>query len=804
MRIPELLAPVGSKDHLKVAINAGASAVYLSGKNYGARKFADNFTLDEIEEAIDTAHMHNVRVYVTVNTIIKESELENVMNYLSRLYSMGADAVLVQDLGLIELINKHLPNLKVHASTQLTCENQLKLNYLEGKGVKRVVLPREMRKEEIKNLKTDMELEIFVHGALCYSYSGQCLMSSFKGGRSGNRGTCAQPCRQKYRISGIKREDYYLSPCDLSLYEHLREIAEANIRSIKIEGRMRSKEYLAIVVSNYRKALNKLKSGKTSTSEEISLVFNRGFSEGQFSNTSKRSIRAGHVGLKIGRVIKSSKNQLAIRLNDSITTIPERGDGLLIVKNDNDYGFEISQDPLITTFNHFKKGKNKQVKDLTRNDKVLIVKKVWQNRDADFNLNESEAYLTKRNKLAKKVKEIENRGSSYVKSKLILTFSLKNKLPLLKGRLTLANRREITAEVIGNTPFEKPLKKSVSADTIKKQLMKLDKYPFEITQNNINYDGTLFTPISKINELRRNLLEKLENETINSYKHKNKRVKLDEEGISSKGEANLSFYTNNLNHLKNIEGVRRVYLEIPPQDDSLTLKDENYNLNYMVSFIKNAVEISYDKDYELIWKWPDITHDKLIRALNKVRGILNKMNFSLPIMSANFNAQYGPYSMNIANNASINSLENYKMVTISPELRKQDYEDIITSSQNPDKIEMLVQGSVELMKTRYPILYGNENKRDYENYLIDSKNSRHPIHKSISGEELIIFDDGELSLLEEISHLKNLGYSNFSIDGRYKDDEYCKVIDIYIRALNGNIDKKELEKYSPKNTVANY
>ena len=804
MRIPELLAPVGSKDHLKVAINAGASAVYLSGKNYGARKFADNFTLDEIEEAIDTAHMHNVRVYVTVNTIIKESELENVMNYLSRLYSMGADAVLVQDLGLIELINKHLPNLKVHASTQLTCENQLKLNYLEGKGVKRVVLPREMRKEEIKNLKTDMELEIFVHGALCYSYSGQCLMSSFKGGRSGNRGTCAQPCRQKYRISGIKREDYYLSPCDLSLYEHLREIAEANIRSIKIEGRMRSKEYLAIVVSNYRKALNKLKSGKTSTSEEISLVFNRGFSEGQFSNTSKRSIRAGHVGLKIGRVIKSSKNQLAIRLNDSITTIPERGDGLLIVKNDNDYGFEISQDPLITTFNHFKKGKNKQVKDLTRNDKVLIVKKVWQNRDADFNLNESEAYLTKRNRLAKKVKEIENRGSSYVKSKLILTFSLKNKLPLLKGRLTLANRREITAEVIGNTPFEKPLKKSVSADTIKKQLMKLDKYPFEITQININYDGTLFIPISKINELRRNLLEKLENETIKSYKHKNKRVKLDEEGISSKGEANLSFYTNNLNHLKNIEGVRRVYLEIPPQDDSLTLKDENYNLNYMVSFIKNAVEISYGKDYELIWKWPDITHDKLIRALNKVRGILNKMNFSLPIMSANFNAQYGPYSMNIANNAGINSLENYKMVTISPELRKQDYEDIITSSQNPDKIEMLVQGSVELMKTRYPILYGNENKRDYENYLIDSKNSRHPIHKSISGEELIIFDDGELSLLEEISHLKNLGYSNFSIDGRYKDDEYCKVIDIYIRALNGNIDKKELEKYSPKNTVANY
>ena len=805
MRIPELLAPVGSMEHLKVAINAGASAVYLSGKNYGARKFAENFTLDEIEEAVNTAHLHNVRVYVTVNTLIKESELESVINYVSKLHSIGVDAVLVQDLGLIELIRKHLPDLKIHASTQLTCENQLKLDWLESKGIRRVVLPREMRKEEIENLKTNMELEIFVHGALCYSYSGQCLMSSFKGGRSGNRGTCAQPCRQKYRISGIRKEDYYLSPCDLNLFDHLKEIANLNIRCIKIEGRMRSKEYLAIVVSNYRKALNKLKSGKKTTSEEISLVFNRGFSEGQFLSTSKRSMRAGHIGLKIGRVIKSGKNQIAIRLNDFITTIPERGDGLLIVKNDRDYGFEISQDPMITTLNHFKKGKNKQVKDLTRKDKVLIVKKVWQNKNADFNLNESEVYLTKRNNLSKKVKEIENKGSSYVKSKLILTFSLKNKLPHLKARLTLANHREITAEVMGDTPFEKPLKKSVSADTIKKQLSKLDKYPFEITQININYDGTLFIPISRINELRRNLFEKLEREVADSYKHKDKSIRLNKMQNTSKPDStNISFYTNNLNHLEKIGGAKRVYLEISPLDDSLILEEESYNLNYMVNFIKKAIELSYGKDYELIWKWPDITHDKLIRAFNRVRGILNKMNCSIPIMSANFNSEYGPYSLNVANSSTANSLEEYKILTVSPELRKQDYEDIISHVENPDKLELLVQGSVELMKTRYQILYGNESKRDYENYLIDNKNNRYPIHKSISGEELVIFDGSELSLIDEINHLKNIGYSNFSIDGRYMADDYTKMIDIYKEALNGNINKNELEKHSSKNTVANY
>ena len=806
MRIPELLAPVGSMEHLRVAINAGASSVYLSGKDYGARKYATNFTLDEINDAVKIAHMHNVKVYVTVNTLIKQSELEDVINYVSKLYAIGVDAILVQDLGLVDLINEYLPNLKVHASTQMTAENQLKLDYIESKGIKRIVLPREMRKEEIAQLKTNMELEIFAHGALCYSYSGQCLMSSFKGGRSGNRGTCAQPCRQKYKIDGIQREDYYLSPCDLSLFNRLKEISELNISCIKIEGRMRNKEYLAIVISNYRKALNKLKSGKEIKSEENSLVFNRGFVDGQFNHKSKRSIRAGHVGLKIGRVIDSHKNQIAIRLNDSLENIPQKGDGLLIVKNNNDYGFEISQNPIVTTLNHFKKGKTKEIKDLNRKNRVLIVKKVWQNKKSDFNLNDGDAYLTKRNSLTKKVKEIENKGSSFVKSKLILTFSIKNKFPILKGRLTLANRKEIKCEVRGNTPFEKPLKKSVSTETIKKQLLKTDNYPYEITQININYDGTLFIPISKINELRRNLFASLEAEVTKLYKHKSKKIILENTINNNKNhETNFSFYTNNLKHLENISGVKRVYLEIPNDDDTLDMNfNGNYNLNHMINFLKTAYEISYSKDYELIWKWPDIAHDKLIKSLNKVRGILNKMHYNIPIMSCAFNGEYGPYSMNITNTQTIESLENYRVLTISPELTKNDYEDIIANCKTPNKLELLVQGPVELMKSRYHILYGKELKKNYKNYLIDRKNNKYPIHKSISGEEIIIFNDSELSLIEEINHLKNIGFSNFSIDGRYKADNYYKIIDIYKSALTGNINKKKLLKYSPKNTLGNY
>lgn len=787
MKIPELLAPVGSMEHLKIAINAGASSVYLSGKNYGARKFAENFTLDEIHEAVKLAHLHNVRVYVTVNTLIKQHELESVLNYLNELYAIGVDAVLVQDLGLIELINRYLPKLKIHASTQLTCENQRKIDYLESKNVKRVVLPREMKKEEIENMKTNMELEIFVHGALCYSYSGQCLMSSFKGGRSGNRGTCAQPCRQKYKLNN--KRDYYLSPKDLCLYEELKQISDINIRCIKIEGRMRSKEYLAIVVSSYRKALNKLKSNKVTNTENLNLVFNRGFTKGKFMNSYKRSIRSGHLGLRIGKVIDVKNSQIAIQIDDNITTMPDKGDGLLLIKKNNDYGMEISQNPIITTLNHFNKNKFKQIKDFTRRNKVLIIKKVRQNKKNKFNLLNSTVYLTKRNSLNKLVKEIENKTSSYIKSKLIMTFSLKNKYPHLKGRLTLANRKEVSYEVTGTTKFETPIKRNVDVQSIEKQLSKLDNYPYQITQINMNYNGSLFIPIKEINKIRRELFEGLANEINRLYENKKEKISYSQKQNKRSDEISLSYYTNNIEELSEISGVKRVYLEIPP----------NNSINFMVNFLKKAFELSYGKDYELIWKWPDIAHDELVKSLNKVRGILHKMGLSMEIMSNDFNGQYCPYSMNITNTESINSLKNYKMITLSPELRKSDYEDIIKNCEDNAKIEILVQGCIELMKTRYGFREKVENTS-----LIDSKNNAYPIHKSLSEEELIIFNSEDLSLIDEIDYLKSIGYVNFSIDGRFKNNSYFKLIDTYNKALDGEINKKEILKYSSKITKGNF
>lgn len=804
MKIPELLAPVGSIDHLKVAINSGASSIYISGKDYGARKYAENFTLKQIEKAVDRAHLYNVKVYVTVNTLIRENELENVLNYLASLYEIGVDAVLIQDLGLIELINKYLPDLTVHGSTQMNLENQMKIDYIAEKGVKRIVLPREMRAEEIKNIKTPMELEIFAHGALCYSYSGQCLMSSLKGGRSGNRGKCAQPCRQKYSLSTTNKNEYYLSLKDLSLYDYLDEISQLNIDCIKIEGRMRNKQYLAIVVSQYRKVLNRLKNKKRTKAENLNLVFNREFTPGQFKKSSSRTKQPGHVGLYLGKVIDVKNNQIAISLNDYITNIPQKGDGILIFNQDKKYGFEISQNPIVTTLNHFNKNRIKPLKDLNRKDRVVIIKKVKENKKSNFNMKNALVYLNKRNELSKKANEIENNSKSYKKTPLKLTFSIRNEYPILKGDLN-----GLKAEVKGDEKVQEPVKRPTTKDNIEKQLIKIDNYPFKITNVNINYNNDKFIPISEINKLRRDLLDKLRNKIIDSYKHEKivpnfKRETFEHENKKS----NLSYYTNDLNALPLIKNVKRVYLEIPPKNNHIYNYDEpKINVNYMITFLEKAVELSVGMDYELIWKWPDICHDKLLKSLQQVKAILHKKGIDLEIMSPNFNGDYGPYSLNVTNSETVKSLADYKLLTLSTELSKEDYTEIIRSVSDSSKLELLVQGNVELMKTRNKLLTLRESEKikdSKETYLIDRNGEKFKVKENLSNEELIILNSEELSLINEISYLQSIGYENFSIDGRWKDTYYLEMINIYLDAINGKVNLKKLNKLSPKNSKANF
>ncbi len=261
----ELLAPAGSYDSLKAAVSAGADAVYLGGSRFGARAYADNFSEDELCRAIRYAHLHSCNLYLTVNTLLKDQELEELGTYLRPYYETGLDGVIVQDLGVVSYIRDYFPELPVHASTQMTILGAGGAAFLKELGVTRIVTARELSLEEIREIHetVDIEIESFIHGALCYCYSGQCLFSSMLGGRSGNRGRCAQPCRLPYQVKAggkvlnSSEEAYLLSPKDMCTIELLPKILEAGVCSLKIEGRMKRPEYTAGVVRIYRKYLDR-------------------------------------------------------------------------------------------------------------------------------------------------------------------------------------------------------------------------------------------------------------------------------------------------------------------------------------------------------------------------------------------------------------------------------------------------------------------------------------------------------------------------------------------------------------------
>lgn len=336
----EILAPAGSYDSMKGAFNAGADAVYMGGEKFGARAFAQNPDRELMQEAIDYAHLHNKRIYMTVNTLLKEEELEEQLyEYLLPYYERGLDAVIVQDIGVLSYIRRNYPDIPLHASTQMTITGEQGIRLLEEQGVSRVVLSRELSLEEIGEIRehTDMEIEAFVHGALCYCYSGQCLMSSMIGGRSGNRGRCAQPCRMPYSLQD-GRIGYYLSPKDICTIDIIPELAEAGIDSFKIEGRMKRPEYAAWTAHIYKKYtrlyLELGKEGydhylrvhageKEQDIQSLMDLYNRGgFSTGYYNNRNSKTMmsmsRPNHSGVLAGTVVGVKGNKALIKAETRI------------------------------------------------------------------------------------------------------------------------------------------------------------------------------------------------------------------------------------------------------------------------------------------------------------------------------------------------------------------------------------------------------------------------------------------------------------------------------------------------------
>ncbi len=500
----ELLAPAGSKESFIGAINAGANAVYLAGKSFGARKFANNFTNEEIAELIKYAHNRNVKVFVTINTLIFEKEVVEVFAYADYLVQNKVDALIIQDLGIIEQFVNRYPDTEIHASTQMNVYNKEQLRYLKEIGVARVILARETSTREIIELNKEiqMDLEVFIHGALCVSYSGNCYFSVFNGGRSGNRGECAQPCRLPYMLEKngeiTTDEAYLMSTKDLMSIKHLKEILESGVTSLKIEGRMRKAEYVIATVRAYKEALNHIEKETPfdlqRRIDELMQVFNREYTKGYISQEMpydiNNSYRPNHQGLKVGTVLKHQKGKVTIRLTNTL----HKNDGIRII-GQTDVGGKVNRiikdREIVTTA---KSGDIIQIDMLGTIEPGSIVRKTL-----DIALNDSlQDYLSKNYKLT----------------------SLQGSLHCFVGKpLTLTIRTPFSSSVTIQSDFiiEQANNPTQDKDKIYNQFNKLGNTHYYLSNFRVETDGKGFIPNSVLNNIRREAIRQLQD----SYKSSN-------------------------------------------------------------------------------------------------------------------------------------------------------------------------------------------------------------------------------------------------------------------------------------------
>ena len=486
-----IVAPAGNYEKLEAAIKAGANEVYFGLKGFGARRNNENLSIKEILDGIDYAHSRGIRTLIALNTVMKDVEIDAAYKYISKIYEHGLDAVIVQDLGFMSFLKENFPKLALHGSTQMTVANHVEANKLKELGLSRVVLAREMSFEEIKSIreKTDIELEIFVSGSLCISYSGNCYISSFIGGRSGNRGLCAYSCRKKFEDEEGNKA-YFLSPNDQLLQtEEINKLKDIGINAIKVEGRKKSSEYVYETVSYYDNILK----GKPRPTESYKL-FNRGYSKGYFylDNKLMNFKYSSNFGYFLGARIENSNN---FRIDDELIL----GDGIQFVDSD------------------FEKISGEYV------NKLIVNGKKVQKADKDD--------IVSVGKLPDKTKYIYKNYSKEINDRIIHNIKVSKRFASIDGELFAEKGKEIMLkfsiynlkgekiEVLkkGNV-IEQDAKKEITKEQIAEKLGELGDTTFELNSLKINYDGKSFIPFSELKALKRECVSELQEKLVNSYR----------------------------------------------------------------------------------------------------------------------------------------------------------------------------------------------------------------------------------------------------------------------------------------------
>lgn len=727
----ELLAPAGNYNSFIAAINAGADAIYLGGKNFSARAYSSNFTNEEIAKLIKYAHIRDVKVYVTVNTLIFEDEFFEAVEFVKFLYLNDVDGILLQDLGLAHYLHQIMPDLVLHASTQLNCHNLIMAKSLINLGFKRIVLAREVSLEEAKRIKElGVEVEVFVQGALCVSYSGSCLMSSFIGGRSGNRGKCAQPCRNHVTVgySNNEKKDYAISTKDLMTLDLIDQYQKIGIDSLKIEGRMKKEEYIFQVVSSYRQAIDHNLDYQKEKNKIMSL-FNRKFTHGYIFNESRTKVlnqdTPSNLGTPLGTIINVQGNIIQVRLEDDVHI----KDGIKFINKDLD-------GMLLTYFEV-----NRVSKEKAKKGEVISFKV------GSFKLKVG----TKVNKTTSFVLEQEIDEKIKNQKKLIpLQLTISGNIgEFLKVKIIDNRGQEINYQ--SSLKLEKAINNGTSKERIISQMSKFDDAPYYYSHIDYLIEDLVFVPISSLNEVRKEVLD-----------------------LVNKQRENLNHYSNRIESYKcdlSLKNQEMTILKVENKDQFEALKDLPYKLSYSDSSLNSSFTFL---------KRIDHNDDSYLRG-NQITSYYKETE------GKGIYSYYG----NVTNSYTLDLLfkNYYDIVFASVECSKKQ---LIMMNEAFKKrhgvypcLGVLVYGHIDYMIMKScPIASSNNLEHDHCNlcrqnkyYLKDRMNVKFPI---ITNQDCIsrILSNRPISLTSKIDELRDNHFQIFMLDFTFENPSEClKVID---------------------------
>ncbi len=804
---PELLAPAGTMEAVIAAINGGADAVYFGGKSFNARRNAENMTDEEIKAAVTLCHQHGVKVYVTLNILIKNCEMSELVSTLNFLKTLNLDGLIVQDMGLIYLIRHYFPEFKLQTSTQASVYGVEGVLFFQELGFSRVVLPREMPLTEVAEIKkkTRVELKIFTHGALCYAYSGQCLMSSMIGGRSGNRGLCAQPCRKNYRLfdanNRLVQDGYLLSPKDLNTLDDLETIIASGVDSLKIEGRMKTPEYVYGITRAYREGIDAAvgdKTIKTVDNQAVMQVFNRDFTRGHlFNEADLLNAQVGkNRGVLIGQVVslvKTAKNQnhksayqpLGIRLNDDAQL--HVGDGLSFGE-DGKMGTKV--DAIFTPAGRrLEQGLGGETVAIPCRYGVSPGTLLYKNLDK--NLMDSLKQLGSQS--------LDQPGAA-VNFKLLLKLGQPAEITAFTQGYTVTYTAAFSPEV--------PLKNPIDEAMVREQISRIGGTGYELGTISMELDDQVFLSRSQLNTLRKEVLIKLAEALADAEKNAGNTHELNQAITIVPLEKELAGQSERAKQLQSADAKKRVSLafEKMPDHQFLALLDglglDQVVLPLLGEGVAEKTALLKDLGIAVLLKTPKIMDDQLTK---KVRRLVSKEMNQDGFLIGNYEALHllnktssyleADQSFNLFNTLATRALKEWGIGggVLSPELSETELKEI--SEHSEITMVLPVYGSQELMvskKCLFDCKSCLEKKKgttglcrqEMTGKLVDERGFAFPVERDDQG-LIHVYNGDTLFLREEILELKavdtwRIHHRNESIEklrtiiGYYSQEIYDK------------------------------